>query len=220
MLSCHHENSFSAVTFFIYGMAYQQSLYIPFADCLTYHYFCDCFFEFISLICQIFVKFFHRIRIRMGNIQLIVLVAGTDLENQSIVHSSWILSRNTAFFIRNLMTRSLPSFLDSKLLLFILSYRIDCWCHAIVEKWVWFCEIDNRESVVFVGYHIFDREIEPLVIADWIYIVGHHQIILEITNLHTYIYTLKAAKRLPLSKCESNTKSLGLGLGKVWDSTS
>lgn len=80
MLPRHHNNCLPVISLLVQRLTDHQPIYRPFGQCLPSNNLRDDFLILCQSITDIFVKFFESIRIRMRNVQFILLKHGTQLE--------------------------------------------------------------------------------------------------------------------------------------------
>lgn len=197
MLPSHNDNCLSVISFFVERLADGETFYSSFGQGLACCESGDKLFVLRCFFIEVLIQLLQGVRIRMRNQQLIFLEGRTDFESKLVVHPFWVFPWQDTLLVDDILPLPSPPFFNIRIAL-ILSHTVDCRRHAVVEQWIWFGKVDDWKGVLTIRLHILNWEKEPLVVAHWVDIIRHDQIVLKITDLYEKRRTLKAAKRFPL----------------------
>lgn len=121
MLSCHYDDSFPVISFFVEGIGDNKSFNHSLGDCLPNLYLLNDLFVAVMPILSKFAEFEVAVRKRMSNPKFIFLESSGYFEGKFIIHSRGVLALKFAFFINYFLASSLPSLLkqlNQQMLLF------------------------------------------------------------------------------------------------------
>jgi len=173
MLSSHNNYCFTCISLFIHALSYYQDFYRSFAQGFPSNCFCNKLFVSHRPVSNKFIELIDCVGVRMRHKKFIILKRAWEFESKPIVHSSGVLSRHLAFFVRNLLSLSSPTLIVAKDI-FVLNHWIYDRQHPIVEQGIRFGKINDWKCVLFVENHPFYRKKEPLVASCRIRIIAHY----------------------------------------------